>query len=99
MAYFFDNPNVFRFFYFTPIVNTNHKLENKVEEPDYYMMWKMTFQGLIQEGKVKEEDMEILSSTIIYVMHGMLTLSFSDNGKLSQEKINQDLEKIIDYLL
>jgi len=99
MEYFFEYPNVFRFFYFTPIINTKNKQESIIEEPEYNMMWKMTFQGLIQEGKVKEEDLEILTSTIIYMMHGMLTLSFSNSGELTREKVNQDLEKLIDYLL
>jgi AcrR family transcriptional regulator len=99
MAYFFKNPNIFRFFYFSPIRYTNQKTEVAMEEPDFNMMWTMTFQGLVEEGMVKEEEIEVLSKTIIYIMHGMLTLSFSDNGALSQEKANQDLDKIISYLL
>lgn len=99
MAYFFENPNIFRFFYFSPIRNSIQKTEVAMEEPDFNMMWRMTFQGLVEEGKVKEEEIEVLSKAIIYIMHGMLTLSFSDNGALSQEKANQDLDKIISYLL
>lgn len=99
MAYFFENPNAFRFFFLTPIKNTENKQEQMEGGPDFNEMWKMTFMELIQEGKLKEEDMENLAKTLIYIMHGMLTLSFSGNGALTQEEVNRDLEKIIDYLL
>lgn len=40
----------------------------------------------------------ILGKTIIYALHGLLALFFSDNG-LTQEELFNDLDQLIEYQL
>ncbi|MFZ5967247.1 MAG: TetR/AcrR family transcriptional regulator [Bacillota bacterium] len=97
VAYYFENPNVFKFFYFHQVSKPNKKTENI--EPNFEEMWKETFKGFVLEGKLQEKNIEIVAKTFIYAIHGMIALSFSNNGDLTEENVYKDLEKIVDYLL
>lgn len=99
VSYYFKRPNIFRFFYFKNFVkptedNSFDKIEVKFSE-----MWQTLFSRLIQEGIVSYENIEIMSKTIIYSLHGMIMLSFSSNGSMNQEDINNELKKIVRNLL
>jgi AcrR family transcriptional regulator len=99
MEYFYENPNVFRFFFFAYIRYQGNSPEGEAGGPDFNVMWRRTLTGLVNEGKLKEEHIENFAKTMIYSMHGMLTLSLSGNGNLSVEEAIKDLDNIIDYLL
>jgi AcrR family transcriptional regulator len=99
MEYFYENPNVFRFFFFAHIRYQGNSPEGEAGSPDFNIMWRRTLVGLVNEGKLKEENIENFAKTMIYSMHGMLTLSLSGNGNLSVEEAIKDLDNIIDYLL
>lgn len=99
IAYYLENPNVFKFFYFHQLNKPVKKPEETEVEPNYDEMWKETFKGFVLEGILDEKDIEVISKIFIYAIHGMLTLNFSYNDELTEEKIYQDLEKMVDYLL
>jgi AcrR family transcriptional regulator len=99
ISYYFKNPNIFRFFYLHSLEKPDKRMADGVEEPDYSEMWKETFRGLVIEGKLQEKDIEVLSKIFIYSIHGMLVLSLSYNGDLTEENVYKDIEKIVDYLL
>jgi len=98
MAYYLENPNVFKFFYFHQL-NQPNKAKDEETEIDFPEMWKETFKGFVLKGKISVTEIEVVAKIFIYAMHGMLTLSFSNNGDLNEELVYQDLEKMVDYVL
>lgn len=100
IAYYLDNPNIFKFFYFYQLHIPGRKLEDAIGEPDYNSLWGETFKNFVLEGKLKEKDIEVVAKIFIYALQGMLTLYFSNNGELNEKaNIYKDLEKIVDYLM
>ena len=99
IAYYFENPNVFKFFYLHQQGKPVKKPEEAEADPDYDEMWKETFKGFVLEGILDEKDIEAVAKIFIYSIHGMLTLCFSYNGSLTEEKAYEDMEKMVEYLL
>lgn len=99
ISYYFENPNVFKFFYFHQLKKSTKKAEEAEGEPNFEEIWKETFKGFAQERVLQEKDIEVISKIFIYSMHGMIAISFSYNGDLTEENVYKDLDKIIDYLL
>ncbi len=93
--YYIMHPNVFHFFYsyrFNPVSTEPHKL------PDFEEIWKKTYQGFVLNGIIQESQISVISKTIIYSLHGLLALYFSDNG-MTIENLYYDLDSITDHLL
>lgn len=99
VEYYFKNPNVFKFFYFYPFGRPSQAAEIEGEAPDYGSMWKETFKGLVLEGKIKEQDIEVVAKTLIYAIHGLIMLCFSNNGDLTEEKVYEELDRILEFVL
>lgn len=99
VEYFIENPNVFKFFYFRHITKPAEETGGAEEVPDFDEMWKETFKEFVLSGKVRMEEIEVLAKTLIYTIHGLVTLYFSGNGDLTGEKVYKDLDRIVDYLL
>jgi AcrR family transcriptional regulator len=97
--YYFENPNIFRFFYFYRLNRPERGGEDTSNELDITGMWRDTFMSFVADGSIKEQDIEIVAKTIIYAVHGMIALCLSNNGDLTEENLHKDLEKMIDYLL
>lgn len=103
MGYFFEHPEVFRFFYFYPLIKP--ELESigdsgdQSDEPDFSSMWSETFGAFVQNGILRPEEIEIVAKLMIYSVQGLLTLRFSSAGDMTEEQAYQDLEKIVDHLL
>lgn len=95
VGYYLEHPHVFRFFY-------SYRLTDEPSEPvqffDYASSWQNTYQSLVADGTIRAEDVGIVAKTIIYALHGLLALYFSDNG-LTQEAMLSDLDQLTDYLL
>jgi len=47
---------------------------------------------------MKETEVENCAKSLIYSIHGLLTLFFSGNG-ITEEMMFADMDKIIDYIL
>ncbi|OQB20476.1 MAG: DNA-binding transcriptional repressor FabR [Firmicutes bacterium ADurb.Bin182] len=100
IEYYLENPNIFKFFYFHHLIDPGKKPEKANEEPDFGAMWNEVFKCFVSSGKLRERDVEAAAKTLIYAIHGMLTLSFSGNGDLGEEgNLFRDLNMIIDYIL
>lgn len=95
LAYYIENPNVFQFFYQYQI--KPHKINLPILE-QIDISWKNNFEQLAKENIIDEADVDFISKTIIYTLHGILTLYFSNN-KLSLEQLCADLDHITDNLL
>ena len=96
IEYYITNPNIFRFFYFYSLEVPIEELE---QEFNFSLMWNATFSGVMEEYNLSLSDLEIISKTLIYSIHGILTLHFSQNGNLNMNIICSDIDKIIDYLI
>jgi AcrR family transcriptional regulator len=99
VSYYFENPNVFKFFYFHQLNNKNDRAEGSEEELNFEEIWKETLKGFVMDGTLLDKDIEVISKILIYAMHGMIAISFSYNNDLTEENLCKDLDKIIDYLL
>lgn len=99
IEYYFGNPNVFKFFYFYPFGRPAEDVEHTEAEPDFGNMWNEAFKGLVEEGKIKAKDIEVIAKTLIYAIHGLITLCFSSNGNLTEDMVYEELGKIVDYIL
>lgn len=99
ISYYFENPNVFKFFYFHQLSKRGDAVEGKEGETNFEEIWKETLKGFVADGTLKEKDVEVISKIFIYTMHGMIAISLSDNDGLTEENVYKDLERIIDYLL
>lgn len=94
--YYLEHPHVFRFFY-------SYRLTNGQQAPPeqsnkYAFDWQNTYKGFVINGTIKESDVEIVAKTIIYALHGLLALYFSDNG-LTLEALYNELDRVTEYIL
>lgn len=98
ISYYFENPNVFKFFYFHQLKKSNNLIEAE-EGPNFEAMWEETFRGFVINGTLRPEDIEVISKIFIYAIHGMIAIHFSYDGELTEDKVYKDLDQMIDYLL
>ena len=98
ISYYFSYPNVFRFFYFKDFIQPIGDQSYTELETRFSEMWQSSFSRLLQEDIIKPNDIEIIVKTIIYSLQGMIMLSFSSNGSMSKENIENELVKLVDYL-
>ncbi|HAM62775.1 MAG TPA: hypothetical protein DCP62_03690 [Erysipelotrichaceae bacterium] len=96
--YYFENPNLFRFFNDKAIPRKYLSLiyENT---PDFNSLWRTSFTKQVALGRCKVEEIDLLAKTIIYSIHGMIALALSNSGDLNEETIVDQLYSIMDYLL
>ena len=94
-GYYLAHPHVFRFFY-------SYRLTDEPQAApqhfDYAASWQDTYQGLVADGTISANEVFIVAKTVIYALHGLLALFFSDNG-LSEEALLSDLDQLTEYLL
>lgn len=96
--YFFNHPNVFRFFYFYPFIqpvddDSYHNLDQK-----FNGIWQTSLSKLINENIISAQQLPIVAKTIIYAMQGMIMLCFSSGGTATQVEIKNELDQLIKYL-
>lgn len=95
LSYYFENPNVFQFFYQYQI--KPQKIELPIL-PEISNTWREIFVRLAEKQIIAENKVDLISKTLIYSIHGILTLGFSNN-KLSFDELYLDLDNITEMLL
>ena len=95
-GYYLEHPHVFRFFY-------SYRLNGEMSAEDqqsfgYAQRWHDTYKGLVQNGTLREADVEIAARSIIYALHGALALYFSGNG-LTMEILYDEVDNFTEYIL
>lgn len=96
IKYYFEYPNVFKFFYFYEVIPNNL---NENETFDFNDQWLSTFNYLVLNKQLNAEEVLIISKNVIYAVHGLLMLHFSRNGELSYENACLEIDQLIDYLV
>ncbi len=99
IAYFYKNPNVFRFFYMYPLSSPMEKTSEAEDQSVYDQMWNAVFKSFVLAGVIREKDIEVLSKIFIYTIHGLMVLGFADREDQEEENIYKDMDQMIDYLL
>lgn len=93
--YYIQHPHVFTFFYsyrLQPITCAN-------EEPqDFSGHYQQTYREFAARGVIKEEEVPVVAKTLIYTLHGLLALYFSDNG-MTADSLYAELDRTIEYVL
>jgi len=97
--YYFQNPNIFRFFYFYSFIQPVGDDSSQKLEVEFDKMWQTSFYRLIQEKIIQPNDIEVITKTIIYALHGMIMLSFSSNGSIKRDDVEKELVKTVTYVL
>lgn len=93
--YYLDHPTIFSFFYSYRLHPT---AEAQTQDLDFSDRYLDTYQGFVTRGVIKDKDVAIVAKTIIYTLHGLLALYFSDNG-MTKSILYDELDKITGYLL
>ncbi len=100
IQYYLTHPNTFKFFYFYEVRQPKRNIEEADNGQDFSAMWGETFKSFVKSGGLQEGEVEAVAKTLIYAIHGMLTLSFSNNGDLRDEaNLYRDLGMIVDYII
>jgi AcrR family transcriptional regulator len=97
IRYYIENPNIFRFFnyHITPQKYQSLLID---ETPDFNQLYTRSLTEYVKSGKCKPSDIEVFAKTVIYAIHGMITLSFSNNGDLSEDSIMKQFDHIFRFI-
>lgn len=98
-TFYFQNPNIFRFFYFYPFIMPEGDESYQKLEGEFDKMWQTSFYRLIQDKVIDSGSIALVIKTIIYALHGMIMLSFSSNGSTKREDVEKELIQTIKHLL
>lgn len=96
IEYYITYPNVFKFFYFYTLDVSIDEIEN---EFNFNQLWNSTFSVIMDEYQLTIKDIEVISKCLIYSIHGILTLHFSQNGSTNIHSICSEIDQIIDYCI
>lgn len=94
VKYYMDHPHIFHFFYSYRL----NPVSTEPELPDFEKHWEMTYGSFVEKGVIRKEDIHVIAKTMIYSIHGLLALYFSDNG-MKEVNLFEDLDSIINHLL
>lgn len=95
VKYYIERPNVFTFFYSYRLHPTADTREQTLDFSGHYLD---TYRGFVMRGAIKEEEVPVIAKILIYTLHGLLALYFSDNG-MTMDILYAELDKTIEYLL
>ena len=96
MSYYFDHPNVFKFFYNYRI--TTPDSPDTSYEVDFDKAMRETFKNLVIACKLREEDVPLAYKLLVYVVHGLLLLHFSGNADMTLESAVGEMSDMIDFI-
>lgn len=68
-------------------------------ELNFEQLWFNTLGFLEEEGMVDSLEIGLIVRTIIYCIHGMISLNLSGSEELHREKIAEELDQIIDMII
>ena len=94
MAYYLEHPHIFHFFYSYRLNPTS----TQPVLPDFEKHWEITYGSFVEKGVIRKEDIHVIAKTMIYSIHGLLALYFSDNG-MKKVDLFEDLNTITNHLL
>lgn len=98
LDYFITNPNIFRFFYFHRLKQSDKPEDYATNSPGKDQALK-TFEFLISSGFYTVDEVGTMMQMMILCAHGLLTLSISDNDELSLPEVHSRMDEVIKFIL
>lgn len=98
LVYLNDNPHVYRFLYFFTLKIEDKTMRNIAENPDFPVQMQRSFAFLVKDGGFTQEEVATITKTILFTIHGILTLVITDNDNFEAESSLDQLSEIIDFL-
>lgn len=95
LDFFIDNPNIYAFFYNYPIKKRGI---TPIEKMNLAERNKLNYMPFVENGTIKESELEAVFKSILYSLYGLLTLYFSSYA-LTKQQVHDDLDQIIEYIL
>lgn len=99
LAYFLNNPHIYRFLYFHSLNKKEKRERNFTESDEFAEQSKHTFSFLSQSGQFSQHEIVQLSHILINAVQGLLTMVITDNDGLKAESAYRQLDKMIDFLV
>lgn len=99
MMYFFDHPNVYRFFYFRDFKRPQANDEYADVERKLMELRMQYFARVFNVDEHFITRTQNVAKVIIYALHGIMTMAFSANGDMDRETAVCELNALIDFLL
>lgn len=95
--YFIKNPSAYSFLYFHSLNKDAKNTQSFIETDKHKENFDKSFEYLLSKKGKKEA--ETAMKTILFSIHGMLTLYISQNDDFGIENVHDELRKVIDCLL
>ncbi|MCX8131525.1 MAG: TetR/AcrR family transcriptional regulator [Clostridia bacterium] len=99
IAYYFQNPNVFKFFFFYQTEEPPEVVKQEFVRPSLERIQIGILKNLAQQGIIEHEKVHIISSLIMNSVHGMLLMYFSGKRKITEQEIYSNAEEVVRFLL
>jgi len=97
--YFFEQPNIFKFFYFHSLPKTQDSEEKQTFDRYFNVHRLEIFNTYLSTGPFTREEIETMDKLCIYMIHGILTFHFSHEGVWSKQRLMQEIERSVGFLL
>lgn len=97
--YYFENPNVFNFFFFYQVEEPPEDLKEELVRPSLEKILVSILENLAQQKIVEYEKVLVISGLIMNSVHGMLLMYFSKKRKVTKHEIHRKSEEMIQFLL
>ncbi len=98
-AYFLDHPNVYRFFYFRSFKRPEASDDYAAVESRIVRMRTQYFADFYASRGHPPLSAERVAKTVVFAIHGILTLTFSANGEMDREAAFREENELLDHLL
>lgn len=95
MAYFVERPNVYELLY---AFRLGEDSMDGLAQLDYESLWREAYSCLSQSEQNQPETTVTLAKAVIYMVHGLLSLYYSNNG-MTTGTLYHELEETMNYLL
>lgn len=97
--YYLENSNAFSFLYFHKLDKKFKYKNNIVEDQSFYDDQIKKLKELSDSEGITIDKATKYYKTINYSIHGLLTLSFSENDEIKKENIEKEVKEIIKSLI
>lgn len=97
--YYFEQPNIFKFFYFHSSPKTKNPKDRQNFDRYFNVHRRVIFNTYLSAGPFTKEDIESMDKLCIYMIHGILTFHFSHEGVWTKQRLMQEIERSVGFLL
>jgi len=96
--YFLAHGDVFRFLYCYPLDKEAKRIAGRNESDQFRRQFMETFQFLIGTGQYTFEEIGSLSRTLLYTIHGYLTMALTENDNLQSSQVAEGIGTAVKQL-